>query len=590
MASPVWFGDESRPLFGMLHEPAGPTVFGGVVLCPSLGKEHSHSQYAQRLLAEHLAERGHVVLRFDYDGTGDSSGEAHDPGRVEAWLGSVAAAVELVRGSGVATVSLVGMRVGALFAAMAALRDGSIDRLVLWDPVAKGRTYLAEQRVLGSPFAARSTSDDAGSVVAPGMVFDGVTVEDLRGLDLTKTSGALAARVLVGYRPERGRGALAARLDLPGVDWMEVPGQADLLDVGSPFQRLPMDDIAHIAQWMAAAAGRTCASTDLRLPLSRSNAVVGRRPDGTFVHERPTRLGPTGLFGIVSEGTHRRDGPTVLFLNVANEHHIGPTRLWVDLARQLAFEGITSCRLDLSGLGESPLRRVGQPCFVTRAPEAFDDVLEACRALSPEDPSDVVLVGLCSSAYQALESALECLPRGVVAINPLFTFAPPEVDAHGVLDPRRRVAIPRRAAVNRLHGTGDTPITRLRRKVPGLSARIRDLAELAEGLSAPRRRRPLAWLRTLATGGVDVVFICGERESRPLLASALFARRKITKLGRVHLVPVPSLDHGLLAAQDRLIVAHEVVGYLTSHPSWEPASTVAGAEEPQEEPQEQVAC
>ncbi len=46
-------------------------------------------------------------------------------------------------------------------------------------------------------------------------------------------------------------------------------------------------------------------------------------------------------------------------------------------------------------------------------------------AISPDDPTDVVLVGFCSGAYQVVEQALLHPPRGICVINPSFSFTPP---------------------------------------------------------------------------------------------------------------------------------------------------------------------
>src|SRR5208283_6078020 len=124
-----------------------------------------------------------------------------------------------------------------------------------------------------------------------------------------------------------------------------------------------------------------------------------------------------------------------------------PSRLWVELSRQWAVAGVRSLRLDMSGLGDSPNRQGGLDAWASCKPEAFDDVIDAVGWLSPDDPSDVVLVGLCSAGYQALESAVMIRARGVVAINPVVSFVPEERRFGLRLDPRRRVVFPRDNAV-----------------------------------------------------------------------------------------------------------------------------------------------
>ena len=163
---------------------------------------------------------------------------------------------------------------------------------------------------------------------------------------------------------------------------------------------------------------------------------------------------PVGLFGVL---THEQDAPvlpdrpTVIFLNVANQHHIGPNRLWVELSREWATAGIRSLRLDLSGLGDSPDRQGGQGEWECNKPEAFDDVADAVDWVSPDDPTNVVLVGLCSAGYQALESALAVRARGVVAINPIISFVPTELPRR---PPTRRAPADRPAERRR---GGDIP-------------------------------------------------------------------------------------------------------------------------------------
>src|SRR5260370_616482 len=82
--------------------------------------------------------------------------------------------------------------------------------------------------------------------------------------------------------------------------------------------------------------------------------------------------------------------------------------------------------------------RPGRAEWGGRALEGFDDVAGVAAAVSPADPSNVYFVGLCSAAYQAIENALMLRPRGIIAVNPVLSFLPPEMTAGGSMDPRRR--------------------------------------------------------------------------------------------------------------------------------------------------------
>jgi pimeloyl-ACP methyl ester carboxylesterase len=282
--------------------------------------------------------------------------------------------------------------------------------------------------------------------------------------------------------------------------------------------------------------------------------VVGATPDGREIVETPTTLGPLGLFAVTTEGPGAGPGPTVMLLSVANEHHMGPNRLWVELARKWAALGITSVRFDLSGLGDSPTR-AGQAEFVARAPAAFDDVADIARAVSPDDPSNVIFVGLCSAAYQAIENALVLGPRGIIAVNPVLSFLPPEMIGGGTIDPRRRACLPRTPLVEKFHDDG--PLAPLRRRFPNLGWSIRNF--IARG------QRPSIWLRELTAMGVDSLFVCGDREIRQIRRGmSTHTYERLLAARHLQLEFVPGLDHGLLLSAHRAQVTDMMTAFLTA--------------------------
>lgn len=558
-AAPVWFGPARRPLLGWLHAPAGGAARAGAVICPPLVREHLQAHVALRLLGEELGARGVAALRIDYDGTGDSAGCGDDPGRLAAWLASIHAGARLLRETGAGSLCLVGMGLGATLAARAAAGAGGVDQLVLWDPCPSGHRYLREQRLVGAltPAGARTLED--GSLDTPGLVLRPETLGELRGLRLDALERPVARRVLVLSRPDRRpEPAATAGLGSEAVEHAEAVGQAALMDVPAPWQAPPTGAVRHIAGWVA--AGAQGPPVRLRPPPPAGPAVVALGAGGEQVVEEPVRVGPAGLAGIRTApagpgGPPPRAGAAAVFLNVANGHHVGPGRLWVDLARRWATLGVASLRVDLSGLGESPVRHPGQQPYVVRAPEAFADVADAARAASPADPRRVVLVGLCSAAYQALDSALALHPLGVVSVNPVLTFVPPELQRGQPLDPRRRVALPRTPVVEAFHDVGR--LAALRRLAPGPAWRAR--------LWAHPGRRPARWLPALVHGGTDVLLVVGEREVRPVrYGSSGRLRARLARTGRFHLVHLPELEHGLLVGPQRDLVADLVTAHVAA--------------------------
>ena len=171
-ALPVWFGPPDRLLFGWFHTPESARARGGVVICAPLGRDYLLSHYALRRYAVRFEQMGFCVVRFDYDGTGDSVGTSTDPDRVSSWLSGISQAVGLLRDAGIRWVALAGMRSGALLAAAAAETDGSIDALVLIDPIQSGRSFVSEQRAVAAMSLGVHARRDDGSVETPGVVYD----------------------------------------------------------------------------------------------------------------------------------------------------------------------------------------------------------------------------------------------------------------------------------------------------------------------------------------------------------------------------------------------------------------------------------
>jgi uncharacterized protein len=141
---PIHFGPQERTLFGLFHPPdCNVRTDSAVVICNPFGQEAIRAHRVLRVLADRLARQGHAVLRFDYFGTGDSTGDDAQ-GDLAGWFTDVIAAdAELRRRSGVSGIVWLGMRLGgtvALGASQTATARPS--RLVLWDPVLEGRRYL----------------------------------------------------------------------------------------------------------------------------------------------------------------------------------------------------------------------------------------------------------------------------------------------------------------------------------------------------------------------------------------------------------------------------------------------------------------
>jgi len=157
--NPFRFGPPHRQLYGIHHPAAaGASRKAAVLVCNPFGQEAVRTHRMFRVLAERLAQKGVHVLRFDYHGTGESSGDDLD-GHVDAWRDDVLLAhQELRRRSMDAPITWFGTRLGATLAALAAMHAPDLPtRLLLWEPVVDGTVYLEDlarnhQRALQASF------------------------------------------------------------------------------------------------------------------------------------------------------------------------------------------------------------------------------------------------------------------------------------------------------------------------------------------------------------------------------------------------------------------------------------------------------
>ena len=126
------------------------------------------------------------------------------------------------------------------------------------------------------------------------------------------------------------------------------------------------------------------------------------------MNEQVCNFGPNGsLFGILTtpdDDVRIKDAPIALILNAGIVHRVGPFRIHVDIARQLAEAGFSTLRLDLSGLGDSA-PRTGKIEIEDRA---VLDVSDAMDFLETETGvGKFTLLGLCSGAYNAHRVAVK---------------------------------------------------------------------------------------------------------------------------------------------------------------------------------------
>jgi len=567
----LWLGSSDRPMFAWLDVPDDGLVAGVAVICPTMGLEAVYSARALRDLGRRLAASRWAALRLDYAATGDSAGTWTDPGLVADWLSGVRSAIGYARSLGAPRVGVVGLRLGATLAAAELAAAGGVDDLVLWDPCASGGKFLREQRALwaflrdqatewgrlreGEAWGSGEERGD-GSFEAPGVQFSAATVSELEPVAIATGDRDLASRELLlarrGRKLDRG---LAERLALPQVETEEVAGQDALLYVDAIT---PEPTLERIVDWMTELGGRV---VRIERPQRQAMAVVrsGGRPG---VRERPLDIGPAHLFGMLSESEDHADpsARTVVFLNTGRIGHQGPARLWVELSRSWAAEGLRCVRVDLSGIGDSPTRP-GRTELVEFPADALEDLDDIRRAVTSEGDAELVLVGLCSGGYHAIESALAAPVTSVCLVNPAITYYrgmphpdrrfEPNEDASGFSD-REAWGSTRpwmSTAMSRL-----APLRDAARRIPGSWWVLKRLFVTAS---------PGRMFERLTQSGVDVLVVTGSVEERKLCDGERRRIRALIRKGHFSMETVPNLEHSLLERTGRARVSALLHAHVT---------------------------
>ncbi len=556
--------DGAHPFVGWRHRDATASATGAVaVICGPVGSEYTRAHRTLRHLADGFAAAGIPAIRFDYHGIGDSPGDDLDPGRLDAWRENIRAAIDAARdGDDSVPVVLCGVRLGATLAAQVAA-ELPVDTLVLWNPVAKGRAYARELQAMAAA-AERSQCDVPGAVESGGFVTSAETLADVTKIELrqvvpkarrivwlARDDAPIDASIPEAWRAAGTEVALHAVAGWAGMmaehQFTVVPKAALQTLVGAVKEEMP------------AAAGAARPGDAAHSPVPDAADAVG------------VMFG--GLFGVFHPPEGAASGkPAVVMFNAGAVHHVGPNRIYVEMARRLATEGYPCLRFDLEGLGDSVLRGEGRenhpyPLTATR------DARAALRYLRETHGYDrFVALGLCSGAHTAFHAGLEIEDEEIeqlVLINPL-TFRWQEgmslettsriydemAYRQSARDPKRWLKLLR----------GDVNFRRLisvAAAVPVKWARAKWdwLCEALLPAWAPPLARELRDLRRM--GRPVALFIAeGDPGERMLLRGAPRTARRYQEQGDVSVTRIPAADHTFSQRVPRRALIERLVSHL----------------------------
>jgi hypothetical protein len=264
--------------------------------------------------------------------------------------------------------------------------------------------------------------------------------------------------------------------------------------------------------------------------------------------ERIARVGADErVLGIVTlPETPRPGAPALLLMNAGVVHRIGPHRFNVKLARAAAQDGITSIRIDLSGLGDTPnatgASHFGQQAI--RDLQAAMDHLEQHHGIRR-----FVVYGLCSGAVNGYRLALA--DERIAGLLMFDGYVYPTWKTHVVRRLVRFRALPWSALARK-------PLQWLRRQ---RTERVPELGEGSEDthLGIPTRPEFAQAMQSLLDRGTSVYLVYSGSflESHNYGGQLRDAFRGATFLDRVRYDFMPDVDHTVtqLASQRKVLAA-----------------------------------
>jgi amino acid adenylation domain-containing protein len=139
-----YFGPDDS-LYGIYTLPLSTEAKTPVLMCGPCGHENARCVFFMKQLAATFAVRDVPVLRFNYFGCEDSSGESNEA-TLQRWLEDIrAAAIWLRKRNSCRTINVLGVRLGATLAAQALAPDDE-QKLFAWDPLVDVNLHIVEQR------------------------------------------------------------------------------------------------------------------------------------------------------------------------------------------------------------------------------------------------------------------------------------------------------------------------------------------------------------------------------------------------------------------------------------------------------------
>ena len=385
---------DSDYLYSVLYAPRKNRLGRGVVLAHSVGHEYTRGYRNLQQLAIQLCSAGFDVLRFDYAGTGNSTGDCGVFTVETMRQNLVDARNHLLARTDVDSVDVVGLRLGAAIAATTP--HNLFSNVLLWDPVCDGQGFLH----------------------CLDRLHDGQLGELTRYNVLRHRHPEIDQAY--GHAISFEKRASIANLTLSSNENSLRPGQTHFVltsgeSLPSPLQNQNVHEVSDVIAWdddrylESAFSSPESFQVIQKILLADDDAPTNDQVENHNAPPTPDHREVAITFGqyehlsgVWNSGGTQLHSTAVIFLTAGMLHHAGPFRLHARLASKLGEHSVSSLRFDLSGIGES-LAVGSQTLSIDRA---ADEVRQAMDWIETHhNIRRFVLFGLCSGADDALHVA-----------------------------------------------------------------------------------------------------------------------------------------------------------------------------------------
>lgn len=419
--TPMYVGAKSEELFCWYHEPVSTNRLDAVVvICPSISLEYMNSYRTLRYTADYFAASGIPALRIDYLGTGSSAKDKNNRSVIDSKIYSINLAREVAsKLSGCNNVILLGFRLGALFAALAAEKKYN-ESVIFWAGIFNGRKYVRELKALQMTASIDYIQSDKYEIDTAGTLFTTEQTDELSQLNLINRD-INYRNILLLNRDDFNKDKKQISFWKKSITVNEINSiNFSGIVCDAHETTVPFDTISELVEYTMHEVSHVSIKND---EFDEYTSEISIIEDEALIIEKFVQFGINkSNFGIISEPSKiNHELPIIIISNSGANHQVGPNDLYLTIARKLSAIGFICLRFDVHGIGDSLI--YGEEDHNVY-PENSELQIKSCQSFLAEqyNSKKYILTGLCSGAYMSFNAAHKIDNNSIVEsilINPL---------------------------------------------------------------------------------------------------------------------------------------------------------------------------